>query len=86
MMVMVRTNGALAEKIGTTRLRLFIELADETAAPTIADVITQLNDTYPHAAIAIKQAIPFVSGRHLDPTTTLKQGQEIALLMPAAGG
>ena len=82
MIVMIRTNGALAEKIGTTRLRLSVE----TAAPTVADVITQLNDTYPHAATAIKQAIPFVSGRHLAPTTAIKQGQEIALLMPAAGG
>lgn len=81
MVVSLRLNGALAQAIGASRLRLSV------AAPaTVATVVQALQLQYPAAADALGQAIPFVAGRHLDTTAELRPNQELALLMPAAGG
>ena len=81
MVLSIRINGSLAKEIGTTRLRVSV-----TEPATVEDVVQTLITQYPASAETLQIAIPFVAGRHLDKTTTLKQGQQIALLMPAAGG
>lgn len=81
MVLSIRINGLLAQEIGTTRLHV-----DVNPSTTIEALIQELKAKYPQSAETLQVAIPFVGGRHLDKTTTLKQGQQIALLMPAAGG
>lgn len=81
MLVSIRINGTLAQKLGTSRLNLQVE-----TPATVQNVLVMLGEQYPNSAEIINIAIPFVAGRHLDKNATLKQGQQIALLMPAAGG
>ena len=81
MVIPIRINGTLAQEIGTTRLNV-----DVGMFATVDDVIKELVEKYPSSAETLQIAIPFAGGRHLDKTTELKQGQQIALLMPAAGG
>lgn len=81
MVLTIRINGSLAQEIGTTRLHV-----DITSSTTVEDVIQELKSKHPNSAETLQVVIPFVGGRHLDKTTTLKQGQQLALLMPAAGG
>ena len=56
------------------------------APATVQDVLNSLGEQYPNSAETLNIAIPFVAGRHLDKSAPIAQGQEIALLMPAAGG
>ncbi|MFK7803402.1 MAG: MoaD/ThiS family protein [Anaerolineae bacterium] len=81
MVLSIRINGSLAQEIGTTRLTV-----DLPSPVTVENVIQELVLRHPHSAETLQVTIPFVGGRHLDKTTILKQGQQIALLMPAAGG
>ena len=81
MVIPIRINGALAQEIGTTRLNVDVE-----TSATVEDVLKELIARYPASAETLQIAIPFAGGRHLDKTTMLKQGQQVALLMPAAGG
>ena len=80
-MVSVRVNGSLAEQIGTTRLRLHLG-----APATVQDVLGEMERVYPNSAELITIAIPFVAGRHLSEEDPVSAGQEIALLIPVAGG
>ena len=81
MLVHVRINGALAQEIGTTRLQASLE-----EGMTVADLLTRLCQQHPHSAAKLKQAVPIVAGQHLPHTTALIAGQEVALLLPVAGG
>ncbi|MEM7348226.1 MAG: MoaD/ThiS family protein [Chloroflexota bacterium] len=81
MNINVRLNGALAQQIETTRLR--VQLADSA---TVADLLDHLRHQYPNAASMINQTVPFVAGKHLSATTQLTPNQDIALLLPVAGG
>ena len=81
MNINVRLNGALAQKIGTARLR--IEVANSA---TVNDLLVQLRQRYPYSEQILNSAVPFASGQHLSPASPLSDGQEIALLVPVAGG
>jgi len=77
----IRVNGRLAEEFGVSRLSLTVR-----TPATILDVLDALGTEYPESISTIGEAIPFVSGRHKNATEKLQSGQEITLLMPAAGG
>jgi len=77
----VRVNGRLAEEFGVSRLSITVR-----TPATILDVLDALGTEYPESISTIGEAIPFVSGRHRNATEELQSGQEITLLMPAAGG
>ena len=81
MLVSVRINGSLAQEIGSTRLRL-----DIPAPSTIEDLMIALGEQYPNSAESLTLAIPFVGGHHREKSASIQHGQEVALLMPAAGG
>jgi len=77
----VRVNGKLAEQLGTSRLS--IEVSDPA---TIQDIIDEIKSRYPDSISTILEAIPFSAGTHKSAEEKVKPGQEITLLMPAAGG
>tara|TARA_B100000700_G_scaffold312072_1_gene395143 strand:+ start:19026 stop:19289 length:264 start_codon:yes stop_codon:yes gene_type:complete len=77
----VRVNGKLAEEIGTSRLS--VEVTEPT---TIQDILDEISSRYPGSSGTILEAIPFSSGNHRGANEEISPGQEITLLMPAAGG
>lgn len=81
MNVNVRLSGDLAQQVGNARLH--VTLAENA---TVADLVAHLQQQHPAAAARINIAVPIIAGEHVGPTTKLAAGQEIALLLPVAGG
>ncbi len=79
--VTVRVNGSLAAALG--RSRLTVELPQRA---TLADLLSELSRRYPEHQELIYRAAPLTGGRHLSASTILTSSQEVALLMPIAGG
>lgn len=79
--IIVRVNGSLAEALGTSRLAV-----QAPSSATVGDLVSQLQKQHPGAADLFVRAVPVAGGKHLDPATELLHQQEIALLMPIAGG
>ncbi|MAK40177.1 MAG: hypothetical protein CL993_00425 [Euryarchaeota archaeon] len=77
----VRVNGKLAEELACSRLSVEV-----TEPATIQDIIDEIKFRYPDSANTILAAIPFCAGNHKSPNEKISAGQEITLLMPAAGG
>ena len=81
MKISVRLGAGLSNLAG--RPRLVIELKE---AATIADLLTYLKTEYPAIADRVDRTVPMISGRAVPPTEPLAAGQEVALLLPVAGG
>jgi molybdopterin converting factor small subunit len=81
MTVHVRLSAGLAQLIGNPRLAL--TLAEEA---TVADLLLQLRRQYPALEGRLDSAIPMISGKHAVQSDRLVAGQEVALLLPVAGG
>ena len=81
MHVPVRLNGDLAQKVGRAQLQVAV---DDDA--TVNDLVRVLSADYPVLAGRIAAAIPFIGGKHATRDAVLASGQEVALLMPIAGG
>jgi molybdopterin synthase catalytic subunit/molybdopterin synthase sulfur carrier subunit len=81
MQVTVRINGILASKIGIARLAVRLP-----APATIQDLHQQLQSQYPHLSAEISGTVAVIGGAHQAATAVLQDGQEVALLMPIAGG
>lgn len=82
MLIFIRLNGSLAQSIGTPHLQLTLPQND----PTIEDMLQMLTDMYPQAEQQFQQAIPVINGLHQAKSKSLVAHQEVALLMPMAGG
>jgi len=81
MLVRVRLSAGLAPTVGNSRLSISLS---ENA--TVADLLDHLRAEYPALASKINTALPMVSGRPVAPSHHLTEAQEVALLLPAAGG
>ncbi|HRW50007.1 MAG: MoaD/ThiS family protein [Caldilinea sp.] len=81
MHVSVRLSAALAQVTGSPRLQ--VEIDDDA---TVADLIQTLEQRYPALAPRLKHAVPIVGGNHATSQEPLTAGQEVAFLMPVAGG
>ncbi len=81
MQITVRVNGSLASTLGTSRLTA--TLPDEA---TIDTLLTQLQQQYPDSAEILRISVPIIAGQHQLNDTVLYNGQEVALLVPIAGG
>jgi molybdopterin converting factor small subunit len=81
MQVTVRLSAALAQLTGNPRVQLTVP--DDAK---IADVTAALVQNYPAIQDRLAYAIPIVAGDHATPQSCVPAGQEIAFLMPAAGG
>lgn len=81
MQVNVRLSGELARLSGTPRLAL--DLPD---GATVADARTALLGRMPDLAGALDATLPLIRGNHVGAEHGLCHGDELALLLPAAGG
>ena len=77
----ILVNVKLAEEIGTSRLSVEVEVP-----ATIQDILDEIGSRFPESSTTILEAIPFASGNHRGTSEEVPSGQEITLLMPAAGG
>ena len=81
MYVSVRLSAALAQITGLPRLQ--VEVDD---GATVADLVSALNSRYPALASRLQHAVPIMDGSHAAQNAPLESGQEVAFLMPVAGG
>ncbi len=81
MQVNVRLGAGLARLAGAPQLS--VELL---AGATVADLLSELERTHPTMAPGVERALLVVHGNHAARGDALADGQEIALLLPAAGG
>jgi molybdopterin converting factor small subunit len=77
----VRLGSGLATAAGTRRLR--VEVPQEATVDTL---IERLRDTQPSLAPALDSALPVLRGTHAGGAEPLAEGDEVALLIPVAGG
>jgi molybdopterin converting factor small subunit len=77
----VRLSSALAQAAGTPRLRVALP-----ADATVGDLVTQLAADQPQLASRLAHLVVAVAGRHVGQDEPLQEGQEVVLVMPAAGG
>jgi molybdopterin converting factor small subunit len=79
--VLVRLGSGLATAAGTRRLR--VELPRES---TVETLLARLGEVEPAIAPALDSALPVLRGTHASGGETLADGDEVALLIPVAGG
>ncbi len=79
--VNVRFSAALAQSAGTPRLQMALP-----EGATVGGLLDQLAAAQPHLAGRIPYLVVAVGGRHVDRAEPLQDGQEVVLVMPAAGG
>ena len=77
----MRLGSGLATAAGTRRLR--VEVPQEATVDTL---IERLRDTQPSIAAALDSALPVLRGTHASGAEPLAEGDEVALLIPVAGG
>ncbi len=77
----IRLSAGLAQSIGLARM--VVTLPD---AATVADAISHLLNQHPGLNTKMHLALPFVAGQQVTQSAPLVDGQELALLLPAAGG
>ena len=78
--VAVRTSGALRERLGPRRA---LTLAD---GATVADLLAELGAGDAVADDALRRAVVSVAGTTVDRSRPLADGDEVALILPVAGG
>lgn len=81
MQINTRLSGELAVLVGRPRLTVTLP-----AEATVADLMERLRQAYPEATQRLNTAVPVVAGRHVSPDAPLSDGQEVAFLLPIAGG
>ncbi len=81
MHVQVRLGSGLATAAGTRRLR--VELPREATVDTL---LARVGELEPAIARALDSALPVVKGTHASRAQALADGDEVALLIPVAGG
>jgi molybdopterin synthase sulfur carrier subunit len=79
--VLVRLGSGLATAAGTRRLR--VELPGES---TVETLLARLGEVEPAIAPALESALPVLRGTHASATEPLADGDEVAILIPVAGG
>jgi molybdopterin synthase catalytic subunit len=81
MQVIVRLSSPLAQLVG--RPRVPVQLADYA---TVGDLLVAIRDQYPSLNPELDRAIPVIGGRHALTDESVSAQQELALLLPIAGG
>jgi molybdopterin converting factor small subunit len=79
--VQVRLGAGLATAAGGRRLT--VALPDGASVDTL---IEELRELEPGLAAGLDAALPVVRGTHADRDQTLSDGDDVALLIPVAGG
>ena len=81
MQIRVRLGAGLSRFAGSPLLAL--ELPD---GGSVEDLCAALGERYPDLAPALPSALPVVGGTQVERTDALRPGDEVALLIPVAGG
>ena len=81
MQIRVRLGAGLSRFSGSPLLAL--ELPD---GGSVEDLYAAIGERYPELAPALASALPVVAGMHVERATALRPGDEVALLIPVAGG
>lgn len=81
MRIHTRFSGELASTMGKPRLTL--TLPDQA---TVGDLLGLLCQEIPASAAKLQVTVQVVSGRHVSKSQVLSDGQEVAFLLPIAGG
>lgn len=81
MEVNVRLGYGIAPQAGSARLS--VALPEQA---TVADLVASLRRLHPELDSRLEVALPVISGRHVSPEEQLAPGQEVAFLLPIAGG
>jgi molybdopterin converting factor small subunit len=79
--IVVRLGSGLATAAGSRRLR--VELPQEATVDTLLDRLSELE---PAIAPALGSALPVLRGTQTSSAQQLADGDEVALLIPVAGG
>ncbi len=79
--VNVRFSAALAQTAGTPRLQMSL-----SEGATVGDLLEGLAAAQPDLAGRLAHLVVAVGGRHVGRDEPLHDGQEVVLVMPAAGG
>jgi molybdopterin converting factor small subunit len=79
--VQVRLGAGLATAAGSRRLT--VALPDGASVHTLLE---ELGELEPELAAALDSALPVVRGTHADRDQALSDGDDVALLIPVAGG
>jgi molybdopterin synthase sulfur carrier subunit len=79
--VTVRLGSGLATAAGTRRLNV-----DLPPDASVATLLSRLREVEPAMAPALGSAVPVVHGTHVTAAHALRDGDEVALLIPVAGG
>jgi molybdopterin converting factor small subunit len=53
---------------------------------TVDELYERLGEDHPELAPALRSALPMIGGRHAERSQSLSHGDEVALLIPVAGG
>jgi molybdopterin converting factor small subunit len=62
---------------------LALELPESSS---VDDLLAALSELHPELAPALPSALPVVGGSHVERAAALNPGDEVALLIPVAGG
>ena len=81
MRINIRLSGELAALAGLHRFNM--SLADGS---TVGNLIDTLSQEHPDLASRLNTAVPIIAGRHVTQYEPLADGQEVAFLLPIAGG
>ena len=81
MRVQVRLGAGLSTLVGRSQLSVEV---DEDA--TVDDLFESIQHSCPPLSDGLTNVLAVVDGTHVSRNRQLERGQEVALLMPAAGG
>jgi MoaE-MoaD fusion protein len=81
MRVQVRLSPGLARAAGTPRVA--VDLAD---GATVGDLRARLGAAHPELSAGLDSALAVVRGAQASPARRIEPGDEVALLLPIAGG
>lgn len=81
MQIQVRLSGPLVQQAG--RAHLSVTVAENA---TLATLKTALGQAYPQLVPGLQIAVPVVGGRHVGQAHLLREGEQVAFLVPIAGG
>jgi molybdopterin synthase catalytic subunit/molybdopterin synthase sulfur carrier subunit len=79
--IRVRLGAGLSRFAGSPLLAL-----DVPDGGSVEDLYAALGERYPELAPALPSALPVVAGTHVEREAALHPGDEVALLIPVAGG
>ena len=77
----MRLGAGLATAAGSRRLT--VALPDDASVDTL---LAELRERRPELAAGLESALPVVRGTHADRDQRLNDGDDVALLIPVAGG